>query len=274
MKKYTVSFTRLLLPGILLIFAACTKTGRRLPAEAANLCSIKSIGYTLVEGIRDTLVFTYDRLGRPVSALRNDVGTGSPNFLFRYDSRGNLQDYIGAYANGGAEFWTRYTYSKDNRTVWDTTYSLVSQYTVWPPTNFSAELVATAIKKYDVQGRLIQIFTPYIPPIVFQDSVYIGHYQDYTYDANGDLEDQGATYDDKINFHRTNKVWMLVDDQYSVNNPFPIDAYNGYGLPVKFNSILNNNPYPNYYPILFGLIFGQTVITYDCDVPKKDDASY
>jgi hypothetical protein len=193
MKNYPLPVIRLLLPASLLIFAACTKTGHRIPVEAANLCSIKSIGYTLVDGTRDTLVFTYDRLGRPVSALRNDVGTGSPNFLFRYDGRGNLQDYIGAYANGGAEFWTRYTYSRDNRTVWDTTYSLVSQYTVWPPTNFSAELVATAIKKYDAQGRLIQIFTPYIPPIVFQDSVYIGHYQDYSYDANGDLENQGAT---------------------------------------------------------------------------------
>jgi len=41
--------------------------------------------------------------------------------------------------------------------------------------------------------------------------------------------------DDKIYPHRTNKVWMLIDMDYSVNNVFTASAYKSSGLPLQFN---------------------------------------
>jgi hypothetical protein len=271
MKKNTLPAVGLVMPACLLFIFSCQKSGG-LPVqdEAANFCAIKRVSYQLSSEYpyRDTIAFFYDRLGRPDSSTRVYVGDDAPRYLFRYDRRGNLQDFIGAYNNGAAEFWTRYTYSEDNRTVWDSTYTLVSQYKTWPPLGGSALLVPGTIKKYDAEGRVIQIFYPYIPPIVTPDSVYIGYYNDITYDAKGNVEGIGLTYDDKINYHRTNKVWMFLDDQYSVNNPFPIDAYNALGLPIKFNSVPYRTEYPNYYPILFNQTYGQVVIDYDCELPK------
>ncbi len=54
---------------------------------------------------------------------------------------------------------------------------------------------------------------------------------EYSYDINGNLVLPGITYDNKVNIHRTNKVFMFVDRDYSMNNPFTAPAYNGYGLP-------------------------------------------
>jgi len=125
--------------------------------------------------------------------------------------------------------------------------------------------MVTHIKKYDQEGRVIQIFVPYIPPLVFPDTLITGHTQDITYDAKGNAE--GSTYDNKINYHQTNKVWMFIDDQYSVNNPFHIDEYDVHGLPVKFNFNLGSNS-SAWHPILFGLEYPDVVIEYGCDLPK------
>jgi hypothetical protein len=271
MKKYSLPAVGLAIPACLLFICGCQKSGG-LPVqeEIANLCSIKRISFQLTQEYsnRDTITFFYDRLGRPDSSTRTYVNTGSPRYLFRYDRRGNLQDFIGAYNNGAAEFWTRFTYSEDNRTVWDTTYSLVDQYKIWPPVGVSALMIPGPVRTYDAEGRLIQTFSPYIPPIVFDDSVYTGQYENITYDARGDAQVGGIpiSYDDKINYHRTNKVWMFLDDQYSVNNPFLIDAYNTYELPVKFN--FNINEYSSLNRILFDLTYPDVVIDYDCDLPK------
>ena len=264
MKKYALPAVRLLAPTCLLFIFSCTKSGNRhLQQEAAKLCAIRQFSFGVAID-RDTIAFSYDWLGRPVSSTRKFVGSGSPKYLFRYDDRGRLLDFIGAYDNGAAEFWTRYTYSEDNRTVWDSTYTLASEYTSWPPRPYFGDLI-TAIKQYDREGRVIQITTP-IVPIVLPDTIITEGTQNYTYDAKGNLN--GYTYDDKINYHRTNKVWMFIDDQYSVNNPFPIDAYDIYELPVKFNFHINPNPFPIYNPILFGLTYPDAVIEYDCGLPK------
>jgi hypothetical protein len=217
----------------------------------------------------DTLTFFYDALGNPVRVDRAHVNSGSPSYLFRYDRQNRLQDYIGYYGSvsGSGEFWTRYTYSDDNRTVWDTTYTLIPEITSWPPPE--NEFFLAALKKYDREGRVIQV-TGYFNGVLTtgRDTSVEEGTQSYTYDARGDWQIGLTVYDDKINYHRTNKVWMFVDDVYSANNSTPIDAYNLYGLPVKFNFNVDSAPEPVYSPILFGLTYGNTVIEYDCDLPK------
>lgn len=43
--------------------------------------------------------------------------------------------------------------------------------------------------------------------------------------------------DNKVNIRRTNAVWILLDRDYSRNNPFTAEAYNSFGLPQKTGSI-------------------------------------
>lgn len=56
---------------------------------------------------------------------------------------------------------------------------------------------------------------------------------DYEYDNRGNLVVYGATYDDKINYRRTDKVLMFIERDYSVNNIKPVGSYNQHYLPVK-----------------------------------------
>ena len=58
----------------------------------------------------------------------------------------------------------------------------------------------------------------------------------YTYDASGNLVRPGIVYDNKVNIHRTNKIFMFVDRDFSMNNPFTAATYNGYSLPWTLSS--------------------------------------
>jgi hypothetical protein len=257
-----------ILVGLFFIFS-CNKSGR-LPfqPDAAEICPIERFSSFATFETRDTITFSYDWLGRPVSSTRTLVGTGSPKYLFRYDGQGRLQDFIGAYENFGAEFWTRYTYSEDNRTIWDTTYTLVVDITSWPPSPPYADLI-TQVKKYDREGRVIQIITS-VPPFYIGDTLIREVIRNIAYDARGDAQNppvplqSGQAYDDKINYHQTNKIWMQVDDQYSVHNPLTPGgyAYNRYGLPVQFG--FNGNP----GLMLFGIVGPDVEIDYECELPK------
>jgi hypothetical protein len=168
-------------------------------------------------------VIAYNSYSDPVSITPGWIGTGNTRRLFRYDSKHRLTDYIGAYELGGYEQWRWYVYDNNNRVIRDTSYSFGSlsdkksgQY---------GPFVTTY--DYDSKGRITHTSTlatwlPYPPQEFF-----------YTYDSHGNLESPGVTYDDKINFRRTNRVWMFIDRNYSVNNSKPVIGYNDHGLPLK-----------------------------------------
>lgn len=233
----------------LLFISACQKSGRHFRGNTVDDCSISTIILN-ESNFPDTLTFLYNQRGAPTDAIMTNTGSGNPSYLFHYDLQGRLLDFIGRYDNGAAEFWTRYFYSNDNRTVYDSTYTLVSEYVSWPPPNISGGL-RTQIKQYDEQGRVTSIANNFFGNLSTQI---------FRYDHNGNVI--GATYDNKVNFHRTNWVWQFVDDQYSTNNPVstsqPIAAYNGYGLPTSLP----------HGPTLFGLGFDDVIIRYSCDIPS------
>jgi hypothetical protein len=82
-------------------------------------------------------------------------------------------------------------------------------------------------------------------------------------------------YDDKINPCRTNPVWQLIQQDYSVNNAFytgetpttydhlpNITKHNAYGLPTKY---VRNEFYGSHQ--LFGIPFYDSLeVVYDCDL--------
>ncbi|HEX5027082.1 MAG TPA: hypothetical protein VFV68_17495, partial [Agriterribacter sp.] len=61
------------------------------------------------------------------------------------------------------------------------------------------------------------------------------HQQTYSYDASGNKV--GGNYTDKINYRQTNKVWMFLNNDYSVNMKSPpYDYYINDDSPNAFNS--------------------------------------
>jgi hypothetical protein len=195
--------------------------------------------------------FTYNGLGNPTKITVTNVGTGNPNRVFKYDSYNRLKEYRGEYTNGNYEFWYRYAYDPaSNRVVADTVY-IFGALGPEPTTYFDRRVTHYT---YDAQGRIIQTSTVSTvfpgPPVV----------SSYAYDAMGNLILPGIAYDNKINLHRTNRVWMFIDRNYSVNNPLTADTYNANQLPTSI-TLLPEEPLRGF----MGFYLNDSDIEYKCN---------
>ncbi|HTL10004.1 MAG TPA: hypothetical protein VL307_17135 [Chitinophagaceae bacterium] len=228
---------------------SCSKTSPNLdPRDGSvtfNCCRIAQT--TNGTAVRN---FTYNSNNDPVSVQSAVVGTGTPNLLFRYNKKGQLIEYSGLYSNGSFEFMHVYGY-KNGRITTDTTYTL------GPYSNPSAAFSKRySYLSYDALNRVVEDSEIHLFPLTITNVLH------YNYDVNGNLVTGAvAGYDDKMNPHRTNKVWMLVDRNYSVNNPLGATSYNSVGLPLtlqappKFSLIMILGSF--YY-------YGSMSIAYDC----------
>lgn len=184
--------------------------------------------------VSDTLVytFTYNHRGDPLTVKSPGVATGNPNAAFLYDNYGRLSAYVQPYASGGYELYFKYFYNNRNQIASDSQYIFGAYVDSVPIANLEYGF-RLHWYKYDDQGRIIQRI----------DSGYMGGARfggvvGFAYDGNGDLIN-GAVYDNKVNYRRTNAIWMFLSNDYSVHNAFQADSYNAYGLPLVFNG---NNP--------------------------------
>lgn len=190
-------------------------------------CRIRQITLTDPPGTGGYTVhynFTYNKLGDPVSVINDLVCTGNPNLVFKYDKYNRLREFIRPYTNGSYETWEKYGYNARNQIVRDTMYGL-------------GVYVSYGDIQYDAQDRVIgehdSIFMVATNAFLYTSS------RSYSYDANGNLEyppGVSVSYDNKLNIHRTNKIWMFIARDYSVNNPFIATQYTPYGLPVTFRT--------------------------------------
>jgi hypothetical protein len=212
-----------------------------------NKCEIESI--TVLDPIFSwrSAAFEYNQHGDPTHITPDFVGTGNPKQEFRYDKKQRLTDYIGRYDGQGFEFWHKYGYDEKDRIIRDTQY-VFGFYGAEPS---GAILTYYIDYTYDNKNRISQLSLFDVrapgPPFV----------QTYTYDVNGNLA--GETYDDKVNIRRTNKIWMFIDRDYSVNNPINADVYNFFDLPTAFNSL---NPGTNSFLHIIPLNY--STIKYFC----------
>ena len=235
----------------LLVLPGCKKSIDYLkdnPTAEFCPCRIRQFNYAgssslgTQHGGTDTIRFTYNSAGDPVSGIRVHASTGYPNWFFRYDRHGRLTDLIGRYNStdtGGAERWNRYFYDGQGRIVSDSAYGfpgVVNDRPTIDPVYYTS--VETAVFAYDHKGRVSKE-TIHNPSFTLVTT--------YAYDARGNrlepvsdftynsLHSMAAlSYDSKINYHRTSKVWMFIDKDYSVNNPIVADyIYNGFDLPVS-----------------------------------------
>ncbi|HVS96837.1 MAG TPA: hypothetical protein VHE54_10135 [Puia sp.] len=201
---------------------------------------ITKFSYTQPFGGTDTLTFSYDKWGNPTTVTRPVPRTGDPNFEFRYDRNHRLTDFIGIYSGATAgEFWHRYFYDQKGQITKDSLYVF--------PTIAGGQMTGFYYNRliqlsYDHYGRIIQE----INALGANDTAR------YVYDATGNLA--GRTYDNKVSFHQTNRIWMFLDRDYSLNNPFVAEHYNAAGLPLHIDLHSENTftlkfLYDNYYNI-------------------------
>ena len=220
------------LTGIALLFLpACSKTVHfQEPPEVVNGCRIESFTAYTQDGESSSpsvsLSFTYNAAGNPLKIITSaSVPNSQYDYHFRYDGFGRLTDFIINYpGEPGAVIWHRYSYP-NRKTIVDTTYGYVGLIDGPPPT-YSFDIYVD-IYHLDDKDRII--------------SDNDTHFQ---YDRNGNLVRSGVTYDNKVNLFRTNAVWLLINKDFSLNNPLNgipngpppllITGYNSERLPLGF----------------------------------------
>lgn len=175
----------------------------------------------------DTLTISYNSYGDPISARRSFVGTGSPNWLFFYDSKHRLTDLVGLYGDTieeqNVESWNRYFYDNADRVILDSNYFYPWVDNGNPWRGFFGN-IGTTYFSYDSYGRISQT--------KYYDEDLGPQITSYSYNADGNLN--GYTYDNKTNFRRLNKVWLFLGRDYSVNNrAVGTFTYNPAGLPTS-----------------------------------------
>ena len=235
--------------GIMITFPGCNKLLDYFedhPTTDFTCCQIKKITWN--SSSYSPLTFEYNTHGDPVSITPANTGTGYPNRLFRYDAAHRLTEYIMPYNNNIFELWYRYVYNNQGRIIRDTSWSF-GLYGENPTGEYNKGVTTYT---YDAKGRISQT---HYQSITFPEAVTD---ITYSYDSNGNLVKPGVVYDDKINFRRTNKMWMFIERDYSVNNIKPVGTYNQYSLPVKSVS----TPFPYYF---LNLQTSEIDIEYKCN---------
>jgi hypothetical protein len=166
---------------------------------------------------------TYNSYGDPTDITWDNPGTGRPHHKFHYDKKHRLVRFDYFYSPTNYEIVRNYTWQGDRITV-DTSWFVISDINDYRNT---AWLVDTAYYTYDSKGRISKIEN---------HGTYDVTTRIFTYDANGNLVNDGATYDNKVNFLRTNYWFMFVNRNFSMNNPRVADQYNKKGLPLSYQN--------------------------------------
>jgi len=222
--------------SILPFLSGCKKLFDYLDQGNHSPCQIGRFSYTMNPDVgargRDTLTFAYNAAGNPITGIRPRPGTSIPNFVFRYDRQQRLTDLIGAYrintipdGDDDVESWEHFIYDRWNRIILDSAYSFPVIKNGRPTLGPHISLTILTFE-YDAENRITA---------VHENAENGGFIRDFTYayDRNGNLKGP-ASYDEKVNLHQTNKIWMFLDRDYSKNNPLPAAyKYSSYGLPEK-----------------------------------------
>jgi hypothetical protein len=217
-----ITFVTILLTG-------CEKIAEFLPKHGdadIKFCNIAKIYASRALSNDVNATISYNALGNPTSIIFSRPTTGMPNRIFKYDAHHRLTDDIGDYTNGSFELWRKFYYDRGGHIIRDTTYHFG---TLGPqPTGEFWRSVSHY--EYDSYNRISKIMLE--PNIAFP----IVTEQTYSYDENGNLVKPDVVNDNKLNIHRTNKIWMFLDRDYSVNNPFSANSYNNNRLPTSINT--------------------------------------
>lgn len=128
-------------------------------------------------GPTDTIRFTYDSYGNPVSIGRLETATELTDFIFRYDNEHRLTDVIGVFSlenpeGGGFDTWQK-LYYKNGRIVLDTTFDFSIYDGGSRPIPFQPSDSSILIRRISTFEYLPKIITtedahsPFVAPVPF-----------------------------------------------------------------------------------------------------------
>ena len=268
----------------LLILPSCRRERLLLgedPDAIGKFCRIDTFNFTYNFGtpFYQHVTITYNRFGNPVTMAPDDnypaFGEDFDDIYFRYDKSDRLVDCIfggkdsipnpdGPVQIGSIDLWHRFTYPAPGIVI-DSFFNYDGP-GIPPIANPPPGYVTVTVSRYeqDKKGRTIRT--------TVHSSGSATNSFSTTYDNRGNAEIPGITYDHTVNPYRTNKIWQLLFQDYSMNNPifpatlnFPattgITAFNKFGLPLQY---LPNEGHPS--PDVFFYMFFQAMeISYSCD---------
>lgn len=259
MKKFTTFLFALIGTTALLSLSSCKKIWdeiKKYPDGAADNCRVTLIASKEYwdEVIHDTARFVYNSYGDPVrinrSVSRLDAYTSDRAFV--YDNQHRLVAFIDdIQSNSGQShdlnvglFWHTYTYTGASK--------IIDSLFVYPSGDYTASFRPTSYDHVEVSTLTLDNWGR-----VVKETYPGGNEHVYNYDTNGNLIGSGVSYTNKTNILQTHKTWMLINRNYSINQPEgQVKQYNGNKLPYTFIE---------YSQIYFaGFYFTSGTITYSC----------
>lgn len=232
MKKTSIFFMATVC--CIILFSGCKKVFDYLdndPTAEYNDCQIKEISFAKT-GYKGTL--TYNKDGNPISVIYPYTSTERPNFSFKYDNKKRLIESIEYYDNLAIERWARYKYNSQGLIISDTVYVGGMLVNGVPFVDDATELRVEKFG-YDAEKRIVSVLTHW-PKFPSEGETEVT----WTYDIANNRQPDGDTwtYDGKMNLHRTHKVFMFIDRDYSRNNHIGATSYNSSYLPTQFGTTI------------------------------------
>ena len=242
MKKFLHYLVYFIVTITITQLASCTKTSSTKVGEVSvnNLkinksCQIQRIA--LRPGLGDVLTYgnvTYNKHGQPLSVIYDNLDNSTPWKFFEYDKSHKLIEYRVEWGPG-REFYMeihRYGY-KGNLIVIDTAYLQVE-----------GTFNLIYYLEYDNHKRVISQ-----DEYILRDDGTTSYFRtvDYDYGSDGNLIIENQFFDSNPSYIATNKIWMFVNRNYSVNNFAGALSYNEHGLPLSYGQssgsfLGNSNP--------------------------------
>jgi hypothetical protein len=244
MRTFLVFPLYVIAAAVTLMLSSCGKHDIT-PDCGAPFCQIETLdGFDSNTQGHSISTIEYNAAGNPILRSRSDLGTGNENESYRYDAHNRLTDRITHYKEHGyGDFfweWHRFKYDHLGRIYLDSVYNigLIGDHPL--PHPVGPRIIFLLYFEYDYKGRVVK------EKAFFEDG-RPWYVRDYIYDRRQNLEKKiltyegssdtvrYSTYDNKINYLRTNKVWQFLTRDYSENNSIPAVSYNKYGLPLVFS---------------------------------------
>jgi hypothetical protein len=248
---------------VLLSLFGCRKQNDCKPSNPTPDCLIQSITYS-VAGQTDTISFTYNAAGNPVTGFRSAITQTFFNFYWRYDNRGRMTDLVLFTGRDtttlfAAQAWYKFFYDQNDNIVLDT-LTLLPIVVNGQLTGSYLNYRAIITYQYDNQHRVTRWVGAEEGDTLEDHS--------FAYGANGNMV--GRPYDNKVNFYSTNKIWQFLGLDWSVNNPVDVNSYsyNSDKLPTSLVS-LTGQPYEFFKIAGYdGIRADSAKIHYACEVPQ------
>lgn len=240
MKKISQLCTAVYFIAFFSFLTGCKKfddIGQPYPEEQLKSCGIEEFVFTGTHRDADTLRVSYNSAGDPTKITRTSPSTGYPNYIFKYKNN-RLSEFIGVYKNGvSTEVWHKYIYGAGGLVSVDSVYTFAQIVNGKPHEAIDRYAITF---NYDSRGRVIY------EKWTYED----GFTYEMTYEYGADGNRVGASYGNKVSFRRSNKIWMFIDRDYSVNDHLNSSDFNSMMMPQSINLGLSQDAFlGNYYSV-------------------------